>query len=350
MNPPPSAPAKSTPGSAATRASSARLAAVRTIEMPLPSTIHSSLAGSIVRRSTRPAPSGSTCSSATNRPRISGSAPTAYTIPVYEVDDATPRRMVRNGTQPYSDKASCHGASFENPVPIPDDAAPDGAPTATATATPRSLTMPGARSGTCWSVRKDKDGSGRARSTRHDLFPRWARVPSNHADFPVQDGESIHLYGPGRAGWRSHHRRPDHAGRDRGRQDRTQAGFRNLVERGTEVRRPATWTDGFTKGGPLEGGVIQLDPAPDLTGYDLSPGALVVAAATGVRRGERRYRRGKRALRRGPVRQGGKAVLERPPRVERLRGIDLRHFRFLRCENMQHGGLKRAVPPRAFPM
>ena len=33
---------------------------------------------------------------------------------------------------------------------------------------------------------------------------------------------------------------------------------------------PATWTDGFTPGGPLEGGVIQLDPALDLSQFGLS--------------------------------------------------------------------------------
>lgn len=42
---------------------------------------------------------------------------------------------------------------------------------------------------------------------------------------------------------------------------------------------PAAWTDGFTRGGIPEGAVIQLDPALDLSGFDLLPGEHVVAEA-----------------------------------------------------------------------
>lgn len=272
----------------------------------------------------------------------------AYTVPVYEVDDATPRRLVRSGTNPYADKASCFGADFENPVPIPDDAVPD--PGSGGQADGHAAFIDCAR-GKVWDMlvaRRHADGSWEAQSAM--TYALDGPGVFHHADFPVQDGESIHLYGPGRAAGV-----PIIAGLimraeiEAGRIEHKLA-FATWWNEERKYVFPATWTDGFTPGGPLEGGVIQLDPALDLSKLDLSPGARVVAralqeygavnvdiAAGTVLYAEGLYDRdGKRSW---------KGLLE----SDALRGVDLRHYRFLECENVQQGGLKRPVPKRVLP-
>jgi hypothetical protein len=271
----------------------------------------------------------------------------AYTIPVHEVDEATPRRLVRSGTNPYAPKASCHGATFENPVPIPDSAAPDAG--ADGSADGHAAFIDYAR-GKVWDMlvaRKHKDGSWEAQSAM--TYSLDGSGAFDHSDFPVKDGESIHLYGPGRAAGV-----PIIAGLimraevEAGRIEHKLA-FATWWNEERKYVYPATWTDGFTPGGPLEGGVIQLDPTLDLAPFNLSPGGLAVARAlqqygavnVDIAAGTVLYAEGLYD-KAGP--RSWKGLLE----SDALRGIDLRHYRFLRCDNIQHGGLKRPVPPRSF--
>lgn len=270
----------------------------------------------------------------------------AYTIPIFEVDDTTPRRFVRSGTNPYADKASCHAADFENPVPIPDDAAPDGGAYGHADGHAAFVDY---GNGKVWDMlvaRKHPDGSWETQSAIS--YSLDGPGVFNRADLPVQNGESIHLYGPARAAGV-----PIIAGLimrheiEAGRIDHKLA-FATWWNDEQRYVFPATWTDGFTPGGPLEGGVIQLDPALDLGRLDLSPGARVVARAlqeygavnVDIAAGNVLYAEG---LYDKEGSRSWNGVLA----SDALRGIDLRHYRFLKCENIQHGGLKRPIPPRS---
>jgi hypothetical protein len=272
----------------------------------------------------------------------------AYAIPVYGVDDATPRRQVRSGTNPYSPKASCHSASFENPVPIPDDAVPDAG--ADGQSDGHAAFIDYAK-GKVWDMlvaRKHADGSWEAQSAI--TYPLDGPGVFDRADFAVQDGESIHLYGPCRAAGV-----PIIAGLimraeiEAGRIEHKLA-FATWWNEERKYVWPATWTDGFTPGGPLEGGVIQLDPSLDLKALDLSPAGLVIARAlqeygavnVDIAGGNVLYAEG---LYGKAGRRSWKGLLDSGA----LRGIDLRHYRFLRCEDIQHGGLKRPAPPRQLP-
>ena len=101
----------------------------------------------------------------------------------------------------------------------------------------------------------------------------------NRRDFPVKDGESIHLYGPGRAagvpiigGLIMHHEIVagviEH-----------KLAFASRWNAYKEFVHPATWTDGFVDSGLPEGCIVQLDPGLDLGRYNLSPAAETIARA-----------------------------------------------------------------------
>jgi hypothetical protein len=95
----------------------------------------------------------------------------------------------------------------------------------------------------------------------------------------VQDGDSIHFHGPGRAAGV-----PIIAGLIM-REELLAGEINHKLAFATwhnafkEFCAPATWTDGFRDGGLPEGCVMQLDPVLDLAPFNLSPAALTIARA-----------------------------------------------------------------------
>ncbi|HUV38079.1 MAG TPA: hypothetical protein VMY39_00620 [Planctomycetota bacterium] len=202
-----------------------------------------------------------------------------YTIPVYEVDDATPLRRVHQRTSFHQPKYKkwgeifSHGPGFGPEVPIPDDADPDPDGDHHLALVDWN-TM---RAWDMWAVGKRPDGeweSATGMTYRLDgdgVFEReW---------FRVRPGESIHFYGPSRASGV-----PAIAGlimhdEMRAGRIRHKLAFASRVNAYLRFVWPATWTDGHLEGGIPEGAVIQLDPEIDLARFDLGPGGEVVARA-----------------------------------------------------------------------
>jgi hypothetical protein len=97
--------------------------------------------------------------------------------------------------------------------------------------------------------------------------------------FAIKTGESIHQFGPSRAPGV-----PALAGLIM--YDEAEAGAiehklaaATLFTAPLEFAFPAVWTDGPYKGGIPEGAIIQLDPALDLSKFDLTPVELAIARA-----------------------------------------------------------------------
>jgi hypothetical protein len=207
---------------------------------------------------------------------------TRYTIPIFEVDAMTPRVTVRHHFLSEAEKKSWktkrekfgHGREFDaRPVPMPAAAVPDtGLDMHLALVDWNSLTA-----WDMWAARRLPDGaweSNTGMKYRLDgpgVFDR--------SEFQVRDGESIHFHGPGRAAGV-----PITAGLIL--YDEVRAGeIRHKIACATrfnaykEFSFPAAWTDGHYPGGIPEGAVIQLDPALDLSQFDLLPGERAVARA-----------------------------------------------------------------------
>jgi len=208
-----------------------------------------------------------------------------YTIPVYDVDDSTPRHDVlqwemepgrRPGRWAAREKYWSQGPGFGKAVPIPEDAKPDPG-------TDRHMALVDWKRGQIWDMwacRQRPDGRWESRTGMvYDAFGSGVWQTS---DFAVQDGESIHFHGPGRASgvpivaglamrWELLAGRIEHK--------IAMATWHNAYK---QFVFPATWTDGFEDGGLPEGAVMQLDPALDLRQYDLSPAARALARAMQV--------------------------------------------------------------------
>jgi hypothetical protein len=213
-----------------------------------------------------------------------------WTIPVYEVDASTPRRQVHRrmtkcdiGLQKAKlsegrigpDHWLGHFPGFGPTVPIPDQAEAD----------PREdshLALVDWQAGIAWDMwaaRKRDDGQWESNTGmvyRVDGPGVFARE-----DFPIGDGESIHMYGPSRAagvpaiaGLIMHHEilagKIEHK--------LACATGHNAFKQFTHP--PVVWTDGHLAGGLPEGCVMQLDPQLDLDRFDLSPAARIVARAS----------------------------------------------------------------------
>ena len=204
-----------------------------------------------------------------------------YSIPVYSVDDSTPRRRVgQMPTPPKAQERSVtrhreyrQGKGFGPEVPIPDHAVPDPAGDAHAA----FVDWEKGRAWDMWHARKLPDGSWESYTgmTYSIDGPGVFRT----SDFDVENGDSIHYHGPGRAagvpiiaGLVMHHEvlagRIEHkvalAARYNGYQVFT---------------FPATWTDGRYAGGLPEAAVVQLDPDLDLSPFGLTDGAKVICRA-----------------------------------------------------------------------
>jgi hypothetical protein len=205
-----------------------------------------------------------------------------YTIPVFETDSATKYYKIKNHFLSDEEKKSWktnrekfgHGKAFDSlSVPIPDIAVPD-------TASDMHLAIIDMKSMTAWDMwgaLKLPDGTWESNTGMK--YPLDGPGVFNPSEFDVINGESIHFHGPGRASGV-----PIIAGLIMF--DEVKAGEINHKIAGAsrfnafqEFVFPATWTDGMLPGGIPEGAVIQLDPALDLSRFDLLPGEKAVALA-----------------------------------------------------------------------
>ena len=207
---------------------------------------------------------------------------TRYAIPVFEVDDKTPRVRVKHHFLSERERKGWktdrtvfgHGREFDaGPVPIPAAAVPD-------TGSDMHLALVDWNRMVAWDMwlaRKLPDGTWESNTgMKYALDGPGVFDPSK---FSVKDGESIHFHGPGRAAGV-----PIIAGLIL--YDEVAAGeIAHKIACATrfnaykEFTFPATWTDGHLPGGIPEGALIQLDPSLDLSQFDLLPGERVVARA-----------------------------------------------------------------------
>jgi hypothetical protein len=202
-----------------------------------------------------------------------------YTIPVWEVDERTPMKRIHQRRHFHQKKywkwgeTFHHGPGFGPEIPIPDEAQPDP----DGDAHMAMIDWKKRQAWDMWAVGKREDGewesaTGMTYSIDGDgVFKReW---------FPVKPGESIHFYGPSRAsGVPALAGLIMHVEMKAGRIAHKLA-FASRFNAYLQFVWPATWTDGHREGGIPEGAVIQLDPALDLSRFELGPGGLVVARA-----------------------------------------------------------------------
>ena len=203
-----------------------------------------------------------------------------WTIPVYEVDAATP--VVRIGRHALSPEEQVrwhtqrthfgHGPGFEW-VPIPQTASPDPQQDSHMAIVDweRNLVWD------MWALSRRADGSWQ--SATGMVYPADGPGVFVTEDLGVADGESVHFHGPSRAAGV-----PAIAGLIL--YDEVAAGeIRHKIAAASrfcaykEFVFPAAWTDGFTEGGIPEGTVIQLDPGLDLTPFNLTREERIVCIA-----------------------------------------------------------------------
>jgi len=209
-----------------------------------------------------------------------------YTIPVYIADENTPRYTVyhREVSQHFKDIHGHnnswfethdhygHGNGFGQNVPIPEGAMMDPQEDA-------HMVIVDWNQNRVWDVWGLEFKNGRYASFTGMTYDAKGSGVFDPSDFKVQNGESIHFYGPGRAAGV-----PVVAGLI----------LYSEVEQGCiphklaiatrhnayqEFVYPATWTDGVLKGGIPEGAIIQLDPELDLDPFELTPEERIVATA-----------------------------------------------------------------------
>ncbi len=206
----------------------------------------------------------------------------SWTIPVYSVDDNTPRFTVQKHALTDAEKAKWntkktyygHGKAFDSaPIPIPLDAQADPQEDAHLALVDWKKRI----AWDMWGLTKNKDGSWTSNTGMKYSLDGSGVFDSK--EFSVKNGESIHYYGPSRAAGV-----PALAGLIM--YDEVMRGeINHKLAVATRVNAyqehvfPAIWTDGFIVGGIPEGAVIQLDPTLDLTKYDLTPQETIIARA-----------------------------------------------------------------------
>ena len=211
-----------------------------------------------------------------------------YTIPVYAVDDHTPRHDIgrsfvaggRFGR--YADSPIARvwnhrnplgfGPGFGRAVPIPDDARPDPASDA-------HLALIDYEAGRVWDMwGAHRDEAGEWWTYSGNVYDLYGSGLFDPADYPYPNGEKIHTWGPARAAGV-----PIIAGLilkrevQSGRIEHKVAAACSMVGFLEYAYPPAISTDGRIPGGIPEGNVVQLDPKLDLDTLGLKPGAKVVA-------------------------------------------------------------------------
>jgi hypothetical protein len=205
-----------------------------------------------------------------------------FAMPVYEADASTPRvRVAQRGPRPgvtgkmleRERRYRQHPDFAASEVPMPDHARPDPADDAHL-----AVVDPARGIGwDMWRARRREDGTWESSTGMvYDLHGDglWAT-----GAFPVKDGESIHFHGPSRAAgvpiiaglimeWELRAGRIEHK--------LAFAGATRLQH----FCWPAAWTDGACDPGtPMQGQVLQLDPAADLDAFGLSPAGRCIARA-----------------------------------------------------------------------
>jgi hypothetical protein len=193
-----------------------------------------------------------------------------YTIPIYEVDSSVP--YIKVGNHPRHNFH--HHPDFDSMgVPIPDDFKPSPGDDQHATIIDWDKML-------AWDMfLVEKDSSGKWVSCTGIIVPLDGSGVLDKNDYPVQDDESIHKYGPSRAAGV-----PSFAGTimydevvNGEINHRLSCALRFVALK--EYVSPAIWTDGNFKGGIPEGSIIQLDPDLDLSEFNLLPGEISVARA-----------------------------------------------------------------------
>ena len=192
---------------------------------------------------------------------------TKFTIPVYEVDEDTPRHTVHPNSRIFH-----QSPGFGKDVPIPDDAASD----------PQSdhhLTLIDRKRNLAWDMWYATKRNGEWYSNTGMMYRLDGPGVFDRKQFKIKTGESIHQFGPGRAagvpiiaGLIMYDEAESGAIEHRIAAASSFVGFR-------EFCFPAVWTDGPYKGGVPEGAIIQLDPKLDLSQFQLTPEEKAVARA-----------------------------------------------------------------------
>ncbi len=207
---------------------------------------------------------------------------TAWTIPVYEVTDSTPKYtikkiMLSDVEKKYRQTKRDYygfGAGFGKDVPIPKAAEPDAKRDAHLAVVDWRKML----AWDMWGTRKLPDGSWASFTGMKYKLDGDGTFRTEEYKGILED-ESVHFHGPSRASGV-----PAIAGLIR--YDEVKAGeirhklaFASRFAAYQEFVYPATWCDGFLKGGIPEGAVLQLDPNLDLSQFDLLPGEVIVAKA-----------------------------------------------------------------------
>jgi hypothetical protein len=208
-----------------------------------------------------------------------------YTIPVFEVDSTSKPVVFKKHYLSEDEKEIWktdrqylgHGSAFDSlPIPLPASAMPDSA-------NDMHLAIIDWKTMTAWDMwgaRKLPDGTWESNTgMRYKLDGPGV---FDLSDTDIKNGESVHFHGPGRASGV-----PIIAGLimfdevKNGIIPHRIAGATRFTAF-QEFVFPATWTDGPLVNGIPEGAVIQLDPALDLSKFELTPGELAVARALQV--------------------------------------------------------------------
>lgn len=203
-----------------------------------------------------------------------------WTIPVYEVNAATPLVKVGLLAISLAEKIHWHtdrnffghGPGFEL-VPIPPEARPDPQADSHLAVVDWQKNL----IWDMWALSRNADGSWKS-ATGMVYAADGPGVYATEA-LGVKDGESVHFHGPSRAAGV-----PAVAGLIM--YDEVLAGeIRHKIAAASrfcayqEFVFPAAWTDGFTEGGIPEGTVIQLDPALNLSQFQLTREERIVCVA-----------------------------------------------------------------------
>lgn len=281
-----------------------------------------------------------------------------WTIPIYEVNAATPRRRVHRRFHAKSDgpmersaaylfdaHPMGHGQEFardarEGRIPIPVGAKPDPE-------NDSHIALVDWENGwiwDMWAARVRPDGEWECNSGMK--YRADGSGVFDPEEFVVQNGESIHPHGPSRAAGV-----PALAGTIM--YDEIRAGHiehkLGFATQGSAYQQyvfpPACWTDGGWPGGLPEGAVVQLDPTLDLDAFGLSPAARTIARAlqeygavnVDVAGGHCLYAQGLYA---DPLGRSWEGILE----CDELTGITLDHYRVLQIDNLVPQGMGLREP------
>lgn len=285
-----------------------------------------------------------------------------WTIPIYEVNAATPRHKVHRRLKPAPGGIMELSAPYLHPghpmglgrdfaadaaagnIPIPDNVQPDPEDDS-------HIALVDWENGWIWDMwgaRRREDGDWETKTGMK--YRADGSGVFNRAEFDVHNGESIHPYGPSRAagvpalaGTIMHQELLEGRIEHRLGFATQAAGLRRFVS------PPACWTDGGRRRGIPEGAVLQLDPDLDLTAFNLSPSGLVIAKALqeygavciDVCGGHCLYGQGLYA---DPQKRTWEGLLA----SDALIHLRLEHFRVLKMENIIPEGMSHLLPNSRF--